>query len=217
MRKLSLAVAMIWSASVVAAQDVTIAALGDSLTQGYGLRQPEGFVPQLAAWLNAQGLADVELINAGVSGDTTAGGLARAAWTLTPEVDAVIVTLGGNDLLRGIDPGVSRANLEGILQVAQDANVEILLIGLTAPRNYGPEYKETFDAIYAELSNEYGTLYVPSFFAGITGGPSLRDTDPAVVQPYMQADGIHPNAKGVENIVSTIGPSVIQLIDRVRK
>jgi len=217
MRKLSLAIAMICSASVVAAQDVTIAALGDSLTQGYGLSQPEGFVPQLADWLNAQGLTDVELINAGVSGDTTAGGLARAAWTLTPEVDALIVTLGGNDLLRGIDPNVSRANLEGILEAAREAKVEVLLIGLTAPRNYGPEYKETFDAIYAELSEEYGTLYLPSFFAGITGGSALRDSDPALVQPYMQADGIHPNAKGVVNIVAMIGPSVIQLIDRVRK
>ncbi len=217
MRKLSLAIAMICAASVVAAEEITVAALGDSLTQGYGLRQSAGFVPQLADWLNAQGVTNVRLINAGVSGDTTAGGLARVDWTLTPDVDAMIVALGGNDLLRGIDPQVSRSNLKGILKAAQAADVDVLLIGLTAPRNYGPEYKQAFDAMYAELADEYGALYLPSFFAGITGGTALRDTDPALVQPYMQFDGIHPNASGVRNIVAVVGPSVVELIALARK
>uniref|UniRef100_UPI003517D9C2 GDSL-type esterase/lipase family protein n=1 Tax=Pseudooceanicola sp. TaxID=1914328 RepID=UPI003517D9C2 len=113
MRKVLLSIILIWTGFVARAEPVTIAALGDSLTQGYGLPQQAGFVPQLQDWLRAEG-AEVVLINAGVSGDTTAGGAARVDWTLTPEVDAMIVALGGNDLLRGIDPAVSRANLEAI-------------------------------------------------------------------------------------------------------
>ncbi|MEP5090240.1 MAG: GDSL-type esterase/lipase family protein, partial [Paracoccaceae bacterium] len=149
--------------------------------------------------------------------DTRAGGLARAAWTLTPDVDAMILTLGGNDLLRGIDPAASRANLSGILQVAREADVDVLLIGLEAPNNYGPDYKEAFDAMYADLAQEFDALYLPSFFAGITGGAALRDTDAKLVVPFMQSDGIHPNPKGVINIVAAIGPSVVDLINRARK
>ena len=122
MRKVLLGIILIWTGFVARAEPVTIAALGDSLTQGYGLPQEAGFVPQLQDWLRAEG-ADVVLINAGVSGDTTAGGAARVDWTLTPEVDAMIVALGGNDLLRGIDPGVSRENLDKILAVAEAKEV----------------------------------------------------------------------------------------------
>lgn len=192
------------------AETVTIAALGDSLTQGYGLPVEQGFVPQLEAWLEDAG-HDVDIINAGVSGDTTQGGLSRVAWTLTPEVDAMIVTLGGNDLLRGIDPDVSRANLEGIVQAGLDADVEILVIGMQAPGNYGPEYKQAFDAMYPEIAQAYGTLYLESFFAGFGGS----DTDPAQVRAFMQSDGIHPNAEGVARIVEGIGPSVTTLIAEV--
>lgn len=189
------------------AAEVVIAALGDSLTQGYGLPPENGFVPRLEAWLEAEG-AEVELINAGVSGDTTAGGLSRVAWTLTPEVDAVIVALGGNDLLRGIDPEVSRANLEGILRAAQEAQVEVLLVGMEAPGNYGPDYKEQFDAIYPDLAEEFGTLYAPRFFAGIDGG----NGNLAEARAYMQPDGIHPNAEGVGRIVGALGPAVLDLV-----
>jgi acyl-CoA thioesterase-1 len=192
------------------AEPVVIAALGDSLTQGYGLPQEDGFVPQLESWLREHG-ADVQVLNAGVSGDTTAGGLSRAAWTLTPEVDAMIVTLGGNDLLRGIDPVNSRANLDGILQAAAEADVKVLLVGMQAPGNYGPEYKAAFDAMYPELSAKYGTLYAPSFFEGLGGA----DTDPAAVRDLMQADGIHPNADGVQKVVEGLGPEVLELIGRV--
>ena len=136
---------LVWG-SALAAGTVTIAALGDSLTQGFGLPESQGFVPQMQSWLRAEG-ADVVLINAGVSGDTTQGGLSRVGWTLTPEVDAIIVALGGNDLLRGLDPAVSRANLDGILREAQAAGVEIMLVGMEAPGNYGPDYKAAFDAI----------------------------------------------------------------------
>ncbi|UOA25755.1 arylesterase [Pseudosulfitobacter sp. DSM 107133] len=192
------------------AEPVVIAALGDSLTQGYGLPQEDGFVPQLESWLREHG-ADVQVLNAGVSGDTTAGGLSRAAWTLTPEVDAMIVTLGGNDLLRGIDPANSRANLDGILQAAAEADVKVLLVGMQAPGNYGPEYKAAFDAMYPELSAKYGTLYAPSFFEGLGGA----DTDPAAVRDLMQADGIHPNADGVQKVVEGLGPEVLELIGQV--
>jgi len=191
---------------VMADEPVTVLALGDSLTQGYGLPEQDGLVPQMQKWLDDQGV-EATLINAGVSGDTTAGGAARVEWSLTPEVDAMIVALGGNDLLRGIDPAVSRDNLEVILQVAQAKGVEVLLVGLTAPGNYGPEYKTAFDAIYPELSEDYGALLAPDFFAGLGGG------DPAALQRWFQADGIHPNADGVARIVEGLGPSVLALIE----
>ena len=209
MRKFLISFALFCGTSV-AAEPVTIAALGDSLTQGYGLVQEDGFVPQLQEWLSKEG-ADVTLINAGVSGDTTAGGAARVAWTLTPDVDAMIVILGGNDLLRGIDPAVARDNLETILKAAGDSDVDVLLIGMIAPGNYGPAYKAAFDANYSELAAQYDALYLPSFFTGISGGSE----DPAALAAYMQPDGIHPNAEGVSRIVAAIGPSVLDLIARI--
>jgi len=211
MRKAIIAIVVSFWGAAVSAQTLTIAALGDSLTQGYGLQAEDGFVPQLERWLISQGM-DVSLINAGVSGDTTAGGLSRAAWTLTPDVDAMIVTLGGNDLLRGIDPAASRANMDGILAAAQTAGVDVLVIGMEAPGNYGPEYKASFDAIYPELSQAYGTLYLQSFFEGLGGA----GTDPASLGEYMQADGIHPNPQGVLQIVDGIGPKVLELIALVK-
>lgn len=203
---------MVW-ANLAQAGEVMIAALGDSLTQGHGLVQQDGFVPQLQAWLDAQG-ADVTLINAGVSGDTTAGGLSRVGWTLEPEVDALIVALGGNDLLRGLDPAQARSNIEGILQAAQAADVQVLLIGMQAPGNFGPDYKAQFDAIYPELAEAYGAVYLESFFAGLTeeGLPA----DPAVLREWFQADGIHPNRAGVTRIVEAVGPKVIELLGAVQ-
>lgn len=190
------------------ADEVVIAALGDSLTQGYGLPADQGFVPQLQVWLLAQG-HEVRLINAGVSGDTTAGGLARIGWTLTEDVQALIVTLGGNDLLRGLPPEAARANLAGILTVAADSGVELLLVGMHAPLNYGPDYQQAFDAIYPDLAAEHGTLYADSFLAPIMAVPDRR--------ALMQADGIHPNADGVALIVEALGPEVEALIARVQR
>ncbi|SPH22765.1 Esterase TesA [Ascidiaceihabitans donghaensis] len=208
MRKAIGGIVMSFWAFPAFAEGVVIAALGDSLTQGYGLQQADGFVPQLETWLQDQG-AEVTLINAGVSGDTTAGGASRVAWTLTPEVDAMIVALGGNDLLRGIDPAVGRANLEAILQAAKAADVAVLLVGMQAPGNYGPAYKDAFDAMYPELAAQYGTLFQESFFDGL-GGAGL---DPAQARPFLQADGIHPNAEGVKKIVEGFGPNVLALIN----
>lgn len=208
MRKFLAAIALILSPLLAQADELTIAALGDSLTQGYGLPPEDGFVPQLQRWLDGQG-AEVTLLNAGVSGDTTAGGAARVGWTLTPEVGAMIVTLGGNDLLRGLDPGEARKNLDAILKAATEAGVPVLLIGMRAPGNYGPEYKASFEANYAELSTQYGTLFLPDFFAGLGGGG-----DPAALRQWFQGDGIHPNAAGVAKIVAAIGPSVLELVQR---
>lgn len=208
MRKALAGILMI-CASMAQAEEVVIAALGDSLTQGYGLPQEDGFVPQLQDWLEGEG-ADVRLINAGVSGDTTAGGLSRVGWTLEPEVDAMIVALGGNDLLRGLDPAQARSNIDGILQAAEAADVEVLLIGMQAPGNFGADYKAQFDAIYPELAEAYGTVYLESFFAGLVdeGMP----IDPAALRAWFQADGIHPNAEGVARIVEAVGPQVLTLI-----
>ncbi len=207
----SLALAFVLAAPAVA-QEITIAALGDSLTQGYGLVQDDGFVPQLQDWLAARG-HQARLINAGVSGDTTAGGLSRIGWTLTPDVDALILALGGNDLLRGLPPEASRANLEGILIAARDAGVPVLLVGMEAPGNYGPEFKAAFDAIYPDLAAQYGALHAESFLGPLT---QAAEADPrAALASYMQADGIHPNAAGVALIVEALGPVVERLIAAV--
>ncbi|WP_235916071.1 arylesterase [Thalassovita mangrovi] len=199
---------MLISAGPAMAAPATLIAFGDSLTQGYGLIEQEGFVPQLRAWLAGQG-ADVRVINAGVSGDTTAGGLARLDWSLTWDVQGMILALGGNDALRGTDPGVTRANVRAMLQVAQDKGVEVLLVGLRAPGNFGPEYQAEFNAIWPELSEEFGTLYAESFFEG------LGETDPAELGDLFQPDGIHPNGEGVRLIVEGLGPKVLELIERL--
>ncbi|WP_298969506.1 arylesterase [uncultured Roseobacter sp.] len=211
MHKVVMGIALAWPVAAHA-DEVVIAALGDSLTQGYGLVAEQGFVPQLQAWLDGQG-AEVRLINAGVSGDTTAGGLSRVAWTLTPEVDAMIVALGANDLLRGIDPTVSRANLDGILQAADAAQVDVLLVGMEAPGNFGPEYKAEFDAMYPDLARDYDTLFAARFFDGL----AAEGSDLASVRDDMQPDGIHPNAEGVAKIVAALGPEVLKLIARAEE
>lgn len=185
------------------AEPVTVAALGDSLTQGYGLSQGAGLVPQLQNWLSERG-AEVKLVNAGVSGDTTAGGLARVDWTLTPEVDGMIVALGGNDLLRGIDPAVTRANLSGILDAAREARVPAMLIGIGAPANYGPDYQAAFNGVYSGLARAYDVPLIPSMLDAIVAA-----RDPLSL---MQPDGIHPNPQGVRVIVEDIGPEVLDFV-----
>ncbi|KIC18448.1 arylesterase [Leisingera sp. ANG-DT] len=190
------------------AEPLRITALGDSLVQGYGLPQGQGLVPQLERWLNENG-AEVSLQNAGVSGDTTAGGAERAEWTLSDNPDGLIVLLGGNDMLRGLDPQEARGNLEQILQSAQSKGIKVLLIGMKAPRNYGPEYKQAFDAIYPELAAEYGAVLHPDAFAGIA---AEAGNDPAAAQGFMQDDGIHPNARGVALNAAAIGPAALQLV-----
>lgn len=196
----------------VAAQGLRITALGDSLTQGYGLMPGEGLVPQLETWLRGRGHA-VTVLNAGVSGDTTTGGLARLDWTLADRPDAVIVALGGNDLLRGIDPALSRANLDAILSRLAAEGLPVLLVGLAAPGNYGPEYQAAFAAIYPELAELHGALLVPDLLAPLAEAVA-NGAPPASV---MQGDMIHPNPAGVARVVEALGPRVEDLIGRVSR
>ncbi|MEJ6501999.1 MAG: arylesterase [Rhodobacterales bacterium] len=207
-----LAVVLVLNLTVNAAsaETVTIAAFGDSLTQGYGLPDGDGLVPQLQVWLETAG-QDVKLVNMGVSGDTTAGGLARIDWTLTDEIKALIVELGGNDILRGLPPTESRRNLEGILQAAAVRGLPVLLVGMQAPGNYGADYKQDFDAIYPDLAALYNTLLFPVYLAPILDGRSFADA----LKAFMQADGIHPNKAGVGLIVPVIGPYVVDLVGKI--
>jgi acyl-CoA thioesterase-1 len=194
-----------------AAAEVTILAFGDSLTQGYGLPEADGFVPQLQRWLDANGGSDVTIVNGGVSGDTTAGGLARIAWSLDDRVDAVIVALGGNDVLRGLQPADIRANLDGILTEIDRRDLPAILAGLPAPSNYGREYRDAFKAIFPELAAEHDAILYRSFLAGLGDGRNMLQ-----VMRLFQADGIHPNAEGVAAIVEDIGPVVLELAERAR-
>lgn len=192
------------------AEPITLVALGDSLTQGYGLPPDQGFVPQLQAWLRAKG-TDVTVVNAGVSGDTTAGGRSRIDWTLTDDVDALIVNLGGNDLLRGLDPKATRDNLDAILSAAEAKGLPTLLVALRAPGNYGPDYKAAFDAIYPDLAAKHGDALTANFFF------PLIDQNSRLLSPdLMQSDGIHPSAKGVQVIVDYFGPQVMALLEKVK-
>ena len=200
---------VIAGAGAASAKPVDLLAFGDSLTQGYGLVDGEGFVPQLQAWLRERG-HDVTIVNGGVSGDTTSGGLSRVDWSLTPEIDAMIVTLGGNDVLRGLPPELTRSNLDGILEAAEARGVEVLLVGLVAPGNYGPDFAASFDAIYPDLSEKHHTLFYPDFFAAL----KAEGTSPEAMARFMQGDGLHPSAEGVTRIVDGIGPLVEELLQR---
>ncbi len=178
--------------------------LGDSLTAGYGLEQDESFPVQLEVRLRSAGY-DVNVINAGVSGDTTAGGLARIEWALADQPDIVIVALGANDALRGLDPTQSYKNLDALLTRLSTAECRIILAGMLAPRNLGPEYSARFDQIYPDLAQRFNLLFYPFFLEGVAMDPRLN-----------QADGIHPNLTGVRVIVAGIQPLVITALDEVR-
>lgn len=193
------------------AAPATLVAFGDSLTAGYGLPSEDGFVPQLEAWLHGHGV-EVTVRNAGVSGETTAGARARIEWTLSEAADAMIVTLGGNDLLRGIPPEEARANLDAILTRADEMGLSVLLVPMAAPGNYGPDYKASFDAIYPELAARHGAQLAEPFLAPILALPDRQ----AALSGYMQPDGIHPNARGVGLIVEALGPNVLRLLAKGR-
>jgi acyl-CoA thioesterase-1 len=188
-------------AGAAEAEPVRLVALGDSLVAGYGLPPEQGFVPQLEEALRARGYG-VDVIDAGVSGDTTAGGLARLDWVLADNPDMMLVELGANDGLRGIDPAEVRANLSAILARLTDEGIPTLLAGMYAPPNFGPDYSAAFDSIYPELAEEYDVHLYPFFLEGVAAEPSLN-----------QPDGIHPNAEGVRVIVGNILPEVIAVLE----
>ncbi len=186
-----------------ARQEVTLVALGDSLTAGYGLAPADGFAPKLETYLRARGLA-VRVVNGGVSGDTSSGGLARFDWAVPDEADAIIVELGANDALRGINPDVTRANLTQIIEKSRARGLQILLAGMLAPPNLGPTYGEAFAAIYPDLARKYDVALYPFFLDGVAAQKSLN-----------LADGIHPNAAGIDIVVSRIGPYAERLVSNV--
>jgi len=182
-----------------------IVALGDSLTAGLGLPQKDGFVPQLQAALAEQGVS-ADIVNAGVSGDTAADGLARLDWSVAPDTDAVIVELGANDMLRGVRPETTRAALDALLQRLAARHIPVLLCGMRAAPNLGADYAQEFERIYPELAAKYGILLYPFFLDGVAADLKL-----------IQPDGLHPNAAGVGVIVRRILPKVLQLLARVRQ
>jgi acyl-CoA thioesterase I len=189
---------------VYAQAPIKVVALGDSLTAGYGLPDKDGFVPQLQAALTAKGVA-AEVQNAGVSGDTASDGLARLDWSVPDGTDAVILELGANDMLRGINPGVTQKALDTILSRLTQRHIAVLLCGMRAAPNLGPDYVQAFERIYPDLAAKYGVPYYPFFLDGVAADPKLT-----------QHDGLHPNAAGVGIIVGRILPKVQELIAGVQ-
>ena len=188
----------------MAAMPIRILAFGDSLTAGFNLPSGDAFPVKLEAALKAKGYA-VQVVNAGVSGDTTAGGRARLEWTLADRPDYApdyaIVELGANDALRGLDPELTYGNLDAILARLQGRKVKVLLAGMLAPRNLGDAYVRAFDAIYPRLQAKYGVALYPFFLDGVALHPELT-----------LPDGMHPNAQGVDRIVTGILPAVERLL-----
>jgi len=184
---------------------VKIVALGDSLTAGLGLPISEGFVPRLQAAVAAKGNA-AEIVNAGVSGNTAADGFARLDWSVPSDTEAVILELGANDMLRVLNPQVTREALAAILQRLAERHIHVLLCGMRAAPNLGNYYAKAFESIYPELAAAYNVLLYPFFLDGVAADRTL-----------IQRDGVHPNAAGVDTIVARILPKVEELIAEVRK
>ncbi len=183
---------------------IKIVALGDSLTAGFGLAAEDAFPAKLQDALKAKGFA-VDVENAGVSGDTASGGLSRLDWSVPQGTDAVIVELGANDALRGIDPKVTHMALDELVRQLRGRGVEVLLCGMQAPRNMGADFAAAFDPIYQEIAEKHHTLLYPFFLDGVAVDPKFTLTD-----------GMHPNAAGVEKIVESILPKTEELIAKVR-
>jgi acyl-CoA thioesterase-1 len=191
-------------AAVAAEKTLSLLALGDSLTAGYGLPADQSFTHRLEAGLRNAGL-NVRVINGGVSGDTSAGGRARIAWSLAGKPDAVLVELGANDGMRGLRPAATKANLDAILAAIRGAGAEALLTGMLAPPNLGREYGAEFAALFPSLARRHNVLFYPFFLEGVATRPELN-----------QADRIHPNAAGVDVIVKRLLPKVKELLAKAR-
>jgi acyl-CoA thioesterase-1 len=191
-------------ATAAADRPLNVVAFGDSLTAGYGLAEQDGFVPRLQAALAAKGVS-ATVADAGVSGDTATDGLARLDWSVPAQTQVVIVELGANDMLRGIDPQLTRKALDAILQRLSARHIAVLLCGMRAAPNLGSAYGQAFERIYPQLAAQYGVALYPFFLDGVAANLQL-----------MQSDGMHPNAAGVEVIVKRILPTVEELIARAR-
>jgi acyl-CoA thioesterase-1 len=202
---LAFAAVLATASHAAAARTLRLVALGDSLTAGLGLAPGKAFPDRLEAALRAKGW-DVKVINAGVSGDTAADGLARYEWAVPPDADALIIELGANDMLRGLKPEATKATLAAILDKARAAHLPTLLAGMRAAPNLGPEYAGQFSAIYPALAKAYDVPLYPFFLDGVAGDPKLN-----------QPDGLHPTADGVEVIVQKILPSVEALMKQANR
>jgi acyl-CoA thioesterase-1 len=201
----ALVIAVFAGVSAMAAdKPVKIVALGDSLVAGYGLPANAAFPVQLEKALNAKGVA-VEIANAGVSGDTSTGGLGRLDWSIPDGTEAVIVTLGANDMLRGLDPKVARDALTQIVQKLKARKIEVLLTGMQAAPNMGPDYARAFNAIYPDIAKSEGVLLYPFYLDGVAGDAKLN-----------QRDGIHPTEAGIAAIVQRALPKAEELVARVK-
>jgi acyl-CoA thioesterase I len=190
----------LWLAPAQAAAPVRILAFGDSLTAGYGLLEGQGYVELLAKALKAQGLS-ATIENGGVSGDTTAGGLARLDWALSDNPQIVILELGANDALRGLPPADTAKNLDAMLDKLAARKITVLLLGMLAPPNLGKEYGDEFNAIYPRLAKAHGVAFDPFVLDGVAANPALN-----------QADGIHPNAEGARIMARKILPYLFPLV-----
>lgn len=190
------------SALAACKQTVDIVVLGDSLVAGYGLAPGDAFPEKIEKELLASGW-NVKVNNAGVSGDTTTGGLARLDWSVPDETDLVVLELGANDALRGIPVALTRKNLDEMIARLKGRNIDVLLAGMLAPPNMGPEYGDSFRAIYSDLASKHQITLYPFFLDGVAADPELN-----------QPDGIHPNREGIDRIVERIMPTVVNEIDK---
>ena len=193
------------SAQVAVSKPIKLVVLGDSLSAGLGLAAAAAFPARLQKALKDRGI-EVDMVNAGVSGDTTSGGLERLDWSVADGTQAVIVELGANDALRGIDPKISKAALMQILARLKTRGIKVLLCGMLAPPNYGADYSAQFDAIYPKLAKQFGVLFYPFILDGVAANPKLN-----------QADGIHPNPAGVKIIADRMMPYVKQLVLQAKR
>jgi len=203
LRVFSIAAVLLFSVQLAVAKPLTLLVLGDSLSAGLGLELKDAFPAKLEAALKPR-YPDLTIVNAGVSGDTAADGLARLDWALTDEVGGLIVGLGANDALRGLDVAQTETALEGILATAKARNLPTLILGMKAPPNMGPEYVARFDGLFPRLAEKHEALLYPFFLDGVAADAGLN-----------QADGIHPNASGVDVIVMKVLGKVEELIGKV--
>ncbi|MBL4748062.1 MAG: arylesterase [Magnetovibrio sp.] len=200
-----LALVGLGSSPTRAGEAFKVLALGDSLTAGYGLAGPKAFPRQLEAALRDLG-HHVTIINGGVSGDTSAGGRSRLDWLVDGTIDAVIIELGANDGMRGLDPASTRQNIDWIIRTLKAKQVPILLTGMLAPPNLGADYGAEFNAIYSQLATQHGIALDPFFLQGVVADPTLN-----------QADGLHPNAQGVAVIVKRLVPQLLAVLKQKKR